>query len=164
MRYGLHHFHVGVRDLRNPKGRSGTLVFADVLPGEFRVVAIANHLALQRDTGEHKEFFRTCLSYISKDIPPGSAFMPNPVLTSGRSMIAWAFARKCQDLIEQIDPRLDDPVFITSLYSQQNGAGDAPSVAMPRRSNMVWHFKDIVFGILDKESMVFFKLLPYFQR
>lgn len=42
-REGLHHFHVGVAGPGNPKGRSGHLVFAEVLEKEFRVVAIVDH-------------------------------------------------------------------------------------------------------------------------
>ena len=37
-RDGLHHFHVGARTKSNPKGRSDTLAFAEVLQDQFRIV------------------------------------------------------------------------------------------------------------------------------
>jgi hypothetical protein len=79
-REGLHHFHVAVFGLDNAKGRSGTLVFADVLDKEFRVVAISDHGAFTRGSAEQLRFFRICHSYMAKDIPPGQAFMANPVM------------------------------------------------------------------------------------
>ena len=42
-RRGLHHFHVGAVTPGNPKGRSGSLVFAEVLDNEFRLVALSDH-------------------------------------------------------------------------------------------------------------------------
>jgi hypothetical protein len=38
-RHGVHHFHIGLVDPDNPKGRSGVLVFAEVLETEFRIIA-----------------------------------------------------------------------------------------------------------------------------
>jgi hypothetical protein len=70
-RQGLHHFHVGVSAPCNPKGRSGSLVFAEVLEKEFRIVAISDHRAFKRGSTEQLKFFRICHSYMAKDVPPG---------------------------------------------------------------------------------------------
>jgi hypothetical protein len=51
-REGLHHFHVGVSAPGNSKGRSGNLVFAEVLDKEFRVVAVADHRVFEPGSAE----------------------------------------------------------------------------------------------------------------
>ena len=163
-RHGLHHFHVGAKTRSNPKGRSGALVFAEVLPDEFRVVAISDHRAFEHESEERKRFFRICMAYMAKDIPPGEGFMPNPVMSSGHSVLVWAFARKCCDEIKRLDPSLDDPPFIDGLYSQLKPANGVPSIARPASPDMAWYFNDLTFGMLDKATMAFFCLFPYFQR
>jgi hypothetical protein len=64
-------FPCGVSAPCNPKGRSGSLVFAEVLEKEFRIVAISDHRAFKRGSTEQLKFFRICHSYMAKDVPPG---------------------------------------------------------------------------------------------
>ena len=104
---------------RNPKGRSGLLVFAEVLEKEFRIVAISDHRAFDHGSPEQLRFFRICTAYVAKDIPPGQAFMANPVLTSGHSLIVTLYGNHCEDQIERLDPKLDNSTFIDRLYDDQ---------------------------------------------
>jgi hypothetical protein len=163
-RHGLHHFHAGVVTRDNPKGRSGSLVFAEVLESEFRIVAIANHEVFKSNSPERLRFIQTCLSYTAKDIPPGQGFMPNPVMSSGHSMLVIMFGRKCEDEISRLDPLLDDSTFIDKLYREQPIVRDGTPVPQPKNSAMAWHFDDLRFGILDRQSTVFFCLFPFFSR
>jgi hypothetical protein len=162
-RHGLHHFHVGVAGPGNPKGRSGTLVFAEVLDKEFRIVAISNHDALKPGK-EHQRFFQICRSYMAKDVPPGQAFMPNPVMASGHSMLVTLFAVKCEDEMSRLDPLLDDPEFIDKLYHGQTILRDGQPIAKPENPAMAWHFDDLKFGILERRTKVFFCIFPFFAR
>jgi hypothetical protein len=118
-RHGLHHFHVGIASPGNPKGRSGSLVFAEVLDKEFRIVSISDHRAFEAGSPEQLRFFRICHSYMAKDIPPGQAFMSNLVVTSGHSMLVRMFADRCEAEIAQRDPLLDDSAFVDRLYHDQ---------------------------------------------
>ncbi len=156
-RHGLHHFHVGITGPGNPKGRSGILVFAEVLDKEFRIVAISDHRAFVQGSPEQLRFFRICDSYMAKDVPPGQAFMANPVVTSGHSMPIMLFAIKCEDEMLRLDPLLDDPAFIDKLYHDQ-------PVARPTNPSMAWHFEDLRFGILERQTMVFLCIFPFFAR
>ena len=158
-REGLHHFHVGLPTPDNPKGRSGILVFAEVFETEFRVVAIADHQVFERGSVEQLRFFEICHSYMAKDVPPGQGFMANPVMSSGHSMIVTTFAIKCEDEIIRLDPLLDDSAFIGKLYSSKGIL-----VRRPTKSSMIWYFDDLKFGILDKKTMVFFCIFPFFAR
>ena len=163
-REGLHHFHVGLASAGNPKGRSGTLVFAEVLDKEFRIVAISDHHAFKRGSPEQLRFFQICRSYMAKDIPPGQAFMPNPVMASGHSMLVTMFATKCEDEINRLDPLLDDPAFVDRLYNEQPILRDGKPVARPLNPSLAWHFDDLKFGILDNRTKVFFCIFPFFAR
>lgn len=163
-RQGLHHFHIGIPSSGNQKGRSGSLVFAEVLEKEFRIVAIADHRAFERESAQQRDFFRICHSYMAKDVPPGQGFMPNPVMASGHSMLVTLFAVKCEDEMLRLDPLLDDSAFIDKLYNGQPILRDGKPVVRPANSSMAWFFEDLRFGILDRQAMVFFCVFPFFAR
>jgi hypothetical protein len=163
-RQGLHHFHVGIAAPGNPKGRSRTLVFAEVLEKEFQIVAISDHRALERGSEQQLHFFQICQSYMAKDVPPGQAFMSNPVMASGHSMLVTLFGDKCEDEMLRLDPLLDDSAFIDKLYNGQPILRDGQPVVRPANSSMTWYFEDLRFGILDKQTMVFFCIFPFFAR
>jgi hypothetical protein len=163
-REGLHHFHVGSADAANPKGRSDRLVFAEVLEKEFRIVAISDHRAFEQGSAEQLRFFRICHSYMAKDIPPGQAFMANPVMSSGHSLLVTMFSDKCEDEITRLDALLDDPAFVDRLYNDQPILRDGLPVARPSNPSLAWYFDDLKFGILDRRTNVFFCIYPFFAR
>jgi hypothetical protein len=163
-RHGLHHFHVGVHGAANPKGRSGALVFTEVLEREFRVVALSDHRAFVPGSPEQLRFFGICNAYMAKDIPPGQGFMMNPVMGSGHSMLATLFSDRCEDEMRRLDLLLDDPEFINKLYNDQPIVRGEEPVLKPAEPALAWHFEDLQFGILDKRSMVFFCRFPFFAR
>ncbi len=163
-RHGLHHFHVGFVGPSNPKGRSGPLIFAEVLDKEFRIIAISDHGAFKQGSAEQLRFSRICYAYVAKDVPPGQAFMANPVMSSGHSMTVTLFAAQCEDQIERLDPQLDDPAFIDRLYNDQPTSRDGKSIVRPSKPSLLWHFDDLKFGILDRRTKVFFCIYPFFDR
>jgi hypothetical protein len=163
-REGLHHFHVGVTGSDNPKGRSGSLVFAEVLEKDFRIVALSNHSVFDVKSAERSRFFGICHAYMAKDVPPGQGFMANPVMSSGHSLLVTLFADKCDDEMRRLDPLLDDPAFVDKLYHDQPLLRDGQLVASPASPSFAWRFEDLQFGILDKQTMVFFCRFPFFSR
>jgi hypothetical protein len=163
-RYGIYHFHMGEVSGNNPKGRSGILVFAEVLEKEFRIVTISDHRVFTPGSIAQRDFSKVCLSYITKDVPPGSGFMLNPVMSSGHSSMIMLFALRCEREIERLDPLLGDPELIDSLYNKQPILRDGLIVRRPERPSLAWHFEDLQFGILDKRTMVFFNIFPFFAR
>ena len=161
-RHGLHHFHVGNVGPGNPKGRSGILIFAEVLDKEFRIVAISDHEAFEQGSTEQLRFFGICRSYVAKDVPPGQAFMANPVMSSGHSMLVTLFADRCEDQIERLDPQLDDPAFVARLYNDQPILRDGMAIVKPPKPSLAWYFEDL--KILDRRTKVFFCIYPFFDR
>lgn len=162
-RHGLHHFHVGIAGPGNPKGRSGTLVFADVLEKEFRIVAVDDHGVFVQCSPAHSRFFKLCLGYASKDIPPGQGFMLNPVMSNGESLDVRLFARQCEHVMSGGDAELDNPITIDNLYAQQPMKGGL-LVSRPTKPKFAWHMEDLRFGILEKTTNVFFCLLTLSWR
>jgi hypothetical protein len=163
-RHGLHHFHVGVVGPGNPKGRSGALIFAEVLDKEFRIVAISGHGAFEQGSAEQLRFFGICRAYVAKDVAPGQAFMANPVMSSGHSMHVMFFGDSCEGQIENLDPQLDDPLYIDRLYNEQLILRDGKPIARPSKPLLTWYFDDLKFGILDRRTKVFFCIYPFFDR
>jgi hypothetical protein len=51
-----------------------------------------------------------------------------------------------------------------NLYSEQPILRDGLPVERPGSPSLGWHFNDLEFGILDRKTMVFFNLFPYFAR
>jgi hypothetical protein len=164
VRAGLHHFHTGITGPSNPKGRSGRLIFAEVLEQVFQIVAIADHDVFKRGSDKHLRFFELCESYIARDVLPGRAYMANPVMSSGHSMVVTMFGIKCEDEMLRLDRLLDDAGFIDQLYSGQPILRDGKPVSRPANPSLGWHFEDLKFGILDRRTKVFFCLFPFFSR
>jgi hypothetical protein len=162
--HGLHHFHVGVVSHGNPKGRSGALIFADVSDKEFRIIAISDHRAFEQGSAEQLRFFGICRAYVAKDVPPGQAFMANPVMSSGHSMYATFFADHCENKMETLDTQLDDPAFVDRLYNDQPIFRDDKRIGRPLRPSLAWHFEDLKFGILDRRTKVFFCIYSLLDR
>jgi hypothetical protein len=163
-RMGLHHFHIGSRSASNPKGRSGYLVFAEVTSEEFIVVALSDHNVFSIGSPESIYFHEICQAYIGRNVPPGQAYMMNPVLSSGHSLTLDMFSLQCEAKMEQLDSQLDDPAFVHQLWSDQPIERDGQPVSRPPKPSFKWHFDDLRFGILETKTLVFFCIFPFFTR
>jgi hypothetical protein len=114
-RHGLHHFHVGDVDPGNPKGRSGVLIFAEVLDKEFRIVATSDHSAFERGSTEQLRFFGICRAYVEKDIPHGQAYMANPIWPTPSCRPVTQCLSQCSRANARIKLRHLTP-FLTTLH------------------------------------------------
>jgi hypothetical protein len=140
------------------------LVFAEVLDETFRIVAITDQHPFKPGSPEQLRFLAVCDEYTARTIPPGQAFMANPVMASGHSLLITLFADNCEAEIDRLDPLLDDPTIIDRLYNGQPIFRDGQPVARPENPSLEWYFDDLRFGILDRRTMVFFCHLPFFTR
>lgn len=163
-RMGLHHFHVGAVAPGNPKGRSRHLIFAEVTESDFTIIAMADHKVFEVGSPESMRFYGICSAYIGRAVPPGEGFMMNPVMSSGNSQILTMFSKRCEEHIQQLDPKLDDPNFVDQIYNGQPIERDGQPVDRPMKPSFKWHFDDLHFGILERKTRVFFCIFPYFTR
>lgn len=155
---GLYHFHVGKVSPKNPKGRSGKLVFADVSDAEFRIIAISNHDAFDIRSNEWSRLFEINNRYIGSQLPKGTvAYMLHPTMVSGHSLDIIRFADYCENLMVEIDACLDDPIFIDKLYNGEKSL-EGQLIARPQRPKFRWRFNEKNFGLYESKTGVFFQL------
>jgi hypothetical protein len=164
IRYGFHHFHIAAASDDNPKGRGRYLLFAEVSETEFTLVAVSDHDALTPGSAESARFHGVCRAYLERDLKPGEGLMTNPVMSSGHSLVMRLFSDQCEAKIAQLDPQLDDPRFIVALWGGQPIERAGQPISLPTRPRFHWHFNDLVFGILELKTQVFFNVFRYFAR
>ena len=146
------------------KGAVGNWFLRKYWTGNSEFCRPENHGVFKLGSAEHLRFSGICNSYIAKDFSPGTAFMLNPVMSSGHSMLVSILARKCEDKSRGSILCSDDPDFIDRLYNGQLILREGCLVARPTNPSLEWHIEDLQFGILDKETMVFFSIFPFFAR
>jgi hypothetical protein len=154
LREGLYHFHFGPKNNKNPTGRSNYLIFADVSKDTFTIVAIAPHSVFTHGSEDALRFFHICNTYNERNIPPGQAYMLNPVTCSGHTLEIILYAIHCEDTINNLDSKINEVEFIKKLYEE--GKKTIPSLAKPLKPKLIWHFHDLNLGILEKNKGHFF--------
>ena len=133
---GFHHFHVGIPDAENPKGRSKYIVFAEVTDDHFTVVSLCDHKAFDRKTPEFEKFYAVCKAYIEQNMRPGTLYITNPVTVSGHSDDLMDHAIYCLNKIRQIDDKIDDVAFVQGLF-------ESHSLLPPKKLKLKWHFEHL---------------------
>lgn len=161
---GLHHFLVAIRSPGNPKGRSGTIIFAEVLEKEFRIAALPDYGAFEIETTEHMRFFEICRAYIAKDMPAGQALRARPVMASGHAADVVVFSDRCEMEIDRLDPSFDEYEFVASLYDKHPVDNDGNAFSWPDNPVLSWHFDDMQFRLLGNNTRVVFCIFPYYAR
>ncbi|WP_320709346.1 hypothetical protein [Enterobacter sp. 302C9] len=156
LREGLYHFHFAPKNNKNPKGRSNYLIFADVSKDTFTIVAIAPHSVFDHNSEDAQRFFDIRRRYLERDIPNDQPYMLNPVMTTGHTLEIFSYAIHCENTINALDPKLNEPDFISQLYA--DGVLQYPSLEQPKKPDLIWFFYDLNLGILEKKKGHFFGL------
>lgn len=158
---GYHHFHLGeLRDDMQHAERTNDVLFADVSRDTFTVLAILDHSVFEQpkepleSMAKDREVLWSIFNeHATKEAMPGSLIVPSIIATSGHSFNTVMSAQEYVRVIRTIDPKLDDPEFVQSLYE---GSGlDAKDI-----KKLNWHFRHLDLGVLD-ESTGFFGVFRY---
>jgi hypothetical protein len=140
---GYHHFHLGTKsEQRGHAERTDEIIFAEVQRDTFRVIAIFDHDVFESNSAERMRLWAMHQNLIFRDIPPGTPVIMGGIASSGHSDRALLYAQHCARVIKAIDPKLDDPEFVRSLYRPRD---EAPAKPKPG-----WLFAHLDFGIFDK--------------
>ena len=142
---GFHHFHVGIPDAGNPKGRSKYVVFARVTDDHFTVVSLCDHEAFDRKTPEFEKFYAVCKAYIEQNMSPGILYMTNPVTVTGHSSGLTDHAIYCLHTIMKIDDKIDDAAFVRKLFERRN-------LRPPKKLKLKWHFEHLDLCLKAQEG------------
>lgn len=137
---GYHHFHLDPATDR--RGASNELLIAQVGRDTFKVIAITDHSVFDFTSPERARLQRIHDEIAFRGHPPGTVIIGAMIATSGHTVQAVQHAMDCHRVIAQVEPKLDDPVFVTSLYPQ--------GVAAPAKPRPEWAFRHLDLAIYDK--------------
>ncbi len=149
---GFHHFHLSsVGGTKGQRDRSNLLLFAQVSRDEFLVVGLFDHSVFRPESRERIRLYGIDEYWSMKNVALGSVVIKNPIMTSAHSMHHVYYARRCLHFLREIDPQLDDPGFVQSLF-------DDAGVISPGRPNFEWCFHHLDLGVQELTKRVYFSL------
>ena len=153
---GLHHFHLGMtKEAKGHAGRTDEVLFASVSRTEFEIIGLFDHKAFQYEddgsmTPERTRLWnvyeaRQAAGALPGQLVAGGYANLGVTLSSHPTAVTQAAIRHV-DIVRQIDPKLDDPQFVRTLY------GDSPVPAKPK---LEWNYRDLDLGLLDRSAGFF---------
>ena len=138
-----HHFHLDAAGPTGGHGQGpGELIFAEVTREEFTAVAIFGHGVFLPSSNERDRLWALHQQVVSRSMAPGTAYIAGAIATSGHTLQSVRYADHCSYLVREIEPKLDDPDFMRSLYAHPKDA--------PRQSKPEWFFHHLDLAIFDK--------------
>lgn len=153
---GFHHFHLSsiVEKSGNAK-RTDDVLFAQVTRYKFSAIGFFNHSVFEttKEPGSEMLAERERLWKIFDEravvgIAPGTVCISSPIATSGHSLHHTRLAMDYARMVNEIDPKLDDPLFRSALFP-----GIDP--ASVRALKPIWHLHYLDLCLLDKKSKTF---------
>jgi hypothetical protein len=154
---GYHHFHLS--QLLENKGhtkRTNEVLFAQVTRSEFIAIGFFDHSVFDSSiqpsnqmTAERERLWEIFLTRSSRGIPPGTAYMPWSIATSGHTTHHVSMANHYARTITVIDPMLDDPGYLKAKF---RAVGNK---SQPEKYRLSWRLEFLDLGVYDEVSNVF---------
>ena len=130
---GYHHFHIGPVAC---SFRSDELVFVRVTRNEFEAVAIFDHTVFNDGSAERMRLHKVHVTELAKNAPPGAAILASNVTGAGTPVSGTLGAIHYVDLINKVDPLLDDPARADELRKQYGIDVAAPAKLIWRLNHL----------------------------
>ena len=152
---GYHHLHFDAAPTNQM--RSDDMLFAHVTRDMFTVVGIFNHAVFEPTqpkeamTAERNRLWEIFDNRSTRGLSPGTVYIPSMITTSGHSLHFVMLSMKYARIIAEMDPKLDDPTYVRSLYEK---AG----VPVPAKPKLKWNFHFLDLALLDERAGVSFIL------
>jgi len=154
---GYYHFHLG-----STVGKRGFVnctndeLFATVSRECFTVIGIFDHSVFHSKgtnamTAERERLWNLFMAHGARGNPPGSAMLLSGISTSGHTTQAVFMAQDYTKIIEQWDPRLDDPAFVAQALIAPAGE------SLPTKLKLSWRLTHLDLGIYDEASNTLFR-------
>jgi len=153
---GLHHFHLGlVKEARGHMARTNEVLFASVTRDSLEILGLFDHAVFEHDpngamTPERQKLWSVYEARKRRGALPGHLTMDGygdlGITMSGSPVVVVWAAQRHVKILREIDPQLDDPAYIRSIYGQGNA---------PAKPKLRWHFKHLDFGLLDEKAGFF---------
>lgn len=133
---GYHHFHLGTKvQKRGHVDRTDDLIFAEVNRDTFNVIAIFSHDVFDPNSAERIRLWSVHDQVAYRGLPAGSVVVPALIATSGHTVQVVRYAQQCAKIIRDFEPKLDDLVYMASLYP--------PQQPMSKKPKFSWGFQHL---------------------
>jgi len=155
---GFHHFHLDMH-IQNSglSNRTNDVLFAKISRENFHAIAIFDHSVFDSVgvsgvmNDERTRMWDIHKKYLTLDMEPGTTYISHPISCSGHPIYLIRMSDFYVGIIEDIDHKLDDRVFVNDLFDQ---AG----LPHPKKIKLNWHIDGLDLGLLDKSSAAFFNI------
>ncbi len=153
---GYHHFHLGgISEGSSCAERTDDVLFAHITRDIFTVLAVLNHSVFESPddlsqslTSDRKYLWSIFDERSMRGTMPGSIVMPSMIAASGHTWSSVKVAQNYVRVIREIDPKLDDIVFVHSLYENTD-------IEEINSNNLVWCLRHLDLCIIDNSSGFF---------
>ncbi len=154
---GLHHFHLGLTmEAAGHVARTNELIFASVTRDRFEIIGLVDHAVFDHESDGSMTSERTALWSLYEQYKAANGlggqlsiggFADMGISTNGQPVEVVRTAQEHVCVMQKIDPKLDNPAFVQSLYPD----GTA-------KSKLKWHYNHLDFGLLDESTGCFLVL------
>lgn len=158
---GFHHFHLGLTtEAAGHISRMNEVLFAAVTRDEFEIICLTDYTAFKQGaddtlTPERQRLWAVHEERRAYGLLPGqmslSGYGGLGITTSGHPTAVSLRAQRHARIIREIDPKLNDPAFVQTLY--QAAPVPLTSTLMPK---LRWMYQHLDFGLLDEKTSTFF--------
>ncbi len=150
---GLHHFHLGLTlEAAGHAVRTNELLFASVTRDTFEIIGLFDHGAFDYEddgtlTAERQKLWSVYEAREAAQKLPGQlsvgGFGGFGITLSSHPMVVVKAAQDHVHVLRDIDPKLDDPAYVDSIYSE----GLVPTNPKPK-----WIYRHLDLGLLDEAA------------
>jgi hypothetical protein len=153
---GLHHFHLGMtREAKGHAVRTNEVLFASVTRDTFEIIGLFDHDAFERKddgtmTSERKRLWSTYDARQAANTLPGQlsvgGFQSLGITMSSHPVAIVRAAQAHARIMSEVEPRLDDPAYVRSLYPADN---------IPKKPKLKWCYNNLDLGLCDEKTGFF---------
>ncbi len=153
---GLHHFHLGMtREAKGHAARTNEVLFASVTRDTFEIIGLFDHDAFERKddgtmTSERARLWATYDARQAANTLPGQlsigGFNGLGITMSSHPVAVVRAAQEHARIIREVEPRLDDPAYVRSLYPADN---------IPKKPKLRWCYNNLDLGLYDERTSFF---------
>lgn len=146
---GYHHLHFDAYPTQGM--RSDDVLFCHVNRDTLTAIGVFNHTVFEATppsavmTSERQRLWEIFDERASRGVPPGSIFAPITIATSGHNLEFILIAIDYARIVKEIDPQLDDPVYVRGLFEEVD-------IPLPAKPKVKWHMHFLDLCLLEEKS------------
>ena len=154
----FHHSHLGLTFREDGfVERTDDVLVACVSRHSFEVIGVFDHTVFEDEDpntmpAERQRLWDLFLERKARGAALGSPMLLSNIASSGHTDDTVSRADDYASIVQQLDPRLDQPEFVSQLLVFPSGA------CIPAKPKLVWRLEHLDLGIFEESHPVFFPL------